>query len=314
MRNRRSVRSWIVVRENPHTTRKEVIQMKKREGLKLWMYVIIMAVVVMGMSLLLSQVPAQAAVDCNLVTSNNTTDTDGDGFTDYQECVGITLYDGSRFKGRNDKGTLPRSQYLDPDSKDLFVVLVRAGSTLIPPKPTNAEDVAYWFEYVSNIADQITGFGLGLGVHLIGAGQVDGQRTVCPSCAKPTGQLVKQRAVKITESLVVPNPTDNILGFTSQSGTPDGLDGTTVYTQKIYNLLSGQPQAIKDLYIKHTIAHEIGHTVGPLAPVNDKNYGANHYQSANNNLIMDQSVYQSGSTVYVGTQYKDLDQGRIRLK
>jgi hypothetical protein len=289
-----------------------------------------MAMAVMGMSLLLSQVPAQAAVDCTQVTSNNTTDTDGDGFTDYQECNGIKLKDNSTFPGKSTKipgttQTYARPARLDPDSKDLFVILVRAtlSSSHIPWHGSNASDyvgdAAYWFEYVSNIADQITSptstghCGLGLVVHEIGAGQVDFLRTVCPTCAKPTGQTVKQRAVKVTESL--DQTTDNILGFTSQCGTPDGLDGTTIYTQKIWKLLNSINQLDQmDLYIKHTIAHEIGHTVGPLAPVNDPNYGPNHYQSADNGLIMDQSVYQSRTTLYIGTKYKDLDQAGIRLK
>jgi len=295
-----------------------------------WIYITLMTVTLIGMSLLLSQVPAEAgAVRCDRNPSN-TTDTDGDGFTDYQECNGITLFTGNPFLGYNSKGINPRSQYLDPNSKDLFVILVRSddpgglggGPTKITKKTDNATDVAYWFPYVSNAANQTnqtTGFGLGIAVHLIyptTTAPAPADRTVCPTCALPTGQSVKQKMIKVTESL--DQTADNVIGYTSLCGTPDGPDLTTVYTQKIYNLLRSiqgtvQPATL-ELYIKHTIAHEIGHTVGPLAPVNYPEYGQYHYQSADNNLIMDQSVYVSGSNVYVGTRYTAGDQGGIHLK
>jgi hypothetical protein len=175
--------------------------------------------------------------------------------------------------------------------------------------------VAYWFEFVANPVGQ---FGLGFAVHEITAAQAATDRTVCKktgstACQIPTTQPARQKAVKVTES---PDQTaDNILGYTSGCGTPNGPDLTTIYTEKIYNLLSKINQLGQlDLYIKHTIAHEIGHTVGPLAPVNIPEYGPYHYQSADNNLIMDQSVYQSQNRVYIGTQYTAGDQAGVRLK
>lgn len=296
------------IEKNMNPTMKEVIQMKRREGLRSWMHAILVAVAVMGMSLLLSQVPAQAAVDCTKVLSTDKTDTDGDGITDYDECNGITFAGGGTFPGYKSKGSLPRSGYLDPNSKDLFVIVVRTTPTLMPPKPTNAEDVAYWFQYVSNPVGQSTGqFGLGIAVHEITTAQAP-NRTVCTTCGLPTGQTARQKALKISESS--DQAADNTLGYTSGCGTPNGPDLTTIYTQKIYNLLSqiGQLSQL-DLYIKHTIAHEIGHTVGPLAPVSGY-----HYESVNNNLIMDKSVYKSGNNVYVGTQFTTGDQAGIHLK
>lgn len=294
-----------------------------------WIYLILMTVTLIGMSLLLSQAAqaAQVADRCasNKLTETSTTDTDGDGFTDYQECFGITLANGQHFPGKIEgvAAQLPRSQYLDPDSKDLFVILVRsddpgvlAGPTKITHQVNNAADVAYWFPFVSSPVGQNTGqYGLGFAVHLITADQAP-DRIVCPDCILPTGQKVKQKAVKISESLDATK--DNILGYTSSCGIPNGPDLTTVYTLKIYNLLKSVmgtvPQDKLDLYIRHTIAHEIGHTVGPLAPVNYPEYGPYHYQSADNNLIMDQSVYQSENNVYVGTQYTSGDQAGVHLK
>jgi hypothetical protein len=190
----------------------------------------------------------------------------------------------------------------------------------MPAKPTNAEDVAYWFEYIIHPVGQSTGqFGLGIAVHEITATQAATDRTVCKktgstACQIPTGQSVRQKAVKVTESL--DQTADNVLGFTSGCTTPNGMDLTTIYTQKIYNLLYSIGQQDKlHLYIKHTIAHEIGHTLGPLAPVNIPEYGPYHYQSANNDLIMDQSVYQdANNVVHIGIEFTAGDQAGIRLK
>jgi hypothetical protein len=283
------------------------------EGLRSRMYTILIAVAVMGMSLLLSQVPAQAAVNCATVSATSKTDTDGDGFTDYDECKGIyfggtgTLFPGKATPNR----PTDRSQYLDPDTKDLFVIVVRGTPTLMPPQ-TNP---MYWFEFVSNPAGQSTNqFGLGLAVHEITATQAATDRTVCKktgttACQIPTGQTVRQKAVKVTESL--DQTADNILGYTSGCTTPNGPDLTTIYTQKIYNRLSAAGQLDKlHLHIKHTIAHEIGHTVGPLAPVS-----GNHYQTADNDFIMDAAVYQDVNNVFhIGIEFTGGDQAGIRLK
>ncbi len=289
-----------------------------------WIYVILMTVTLIGMSLLLSQVPARAgAVRCSNVSSSSTTDTDGDGITDYDECNGIMLFNGTNFPGLNSPNRpSARSQYLDPNSKDVFVILVRSddpgglggGSTKITRQANNAADVAYWFPFFSNPVGQNAGqFGLGLAVHLITpttAAQAATNRLICPNCQlSPTNQ---QKAIKVTESL--DQTADNVLGYTSLCATPNSGGLTTVYTQKIYNLLGNVSQGIRDLYIRHTIAHEMGHTSGPLAPVNYPEYGQYHYQSTNNNLIMDQSVYVSGSTFYIGTQYTSGDQGGVHLK
>lgn len=265
--------------------------MKKREGLRSWMYIIFMAVTLMGLNMLLSQVPAQAAVDCATVTSSSTTDTDKDGFTDYQECNGITLADGTSFPGKSSQAAI--TVRLDPDTRDLFVILVPATPSSFPANP---------LEFVSKPVSQ---GGLGLNVHVITPAQAP-NRVVSPST---------QKAVRVTESLDVSNP--NLLGISSP-GTPNGLDLATVYTQRIKNsftsILGTTPsQDLIDLYIKHTIAHEIGHMVGPLAPTGSSSYGGYHYKSGTN-VIMDQSVYYKGTTFYIGTTYTSKDQTKTILK
>jgi hypothetical protein len=308
MNNRRGTRSWMV-KENSDTTIKGGIQMKRTEELRSWMYAVLMAVAVMGMSFFLTQVPAQAAVNCTTVSSTSRTDTDGDGFTDYDECRGITFAGGGTFPGKN--SGLSREQRLDPDTKDLFVIVVRKTPSLMPPKTGNQ---TYWFEYIIHPVGQSAGqFGLGLAVHEITTTQAPNRTVGNTACQTPTGQNVRQKAVRVSESL--DQTADNILGYTSGCGNPNGPDLTTIYTKKIQNLLSSIGQLGQlDLYIKHTIAHEIGHTVGPLAPVNIPEYGPYHYQSADNDLIMDQSVYQVGNQVYIGTSYTSADQAGIKLK
>jgi hypothetical protein len=266
---------------------------RKQSSRSSWLYAILIAAAVMGMSLLLSQVPAQAAVSCLTVSSTSRTDTDGDGFTDYNECNGITLKDNTKI-------------YTDPNIKDLFVILVRKTPTLIPPQSGNP---MYWFEFVSNPVGQSTGqFGLGLAVHEIAMTQAQSDRTVCSTCQIPANGQRRQKAVKVSESL--DQSADNTFGYTTSCGTPNGPDLTTVYTKKIQNLLFSINELDQlDLYIKHTIAHEIGHMVGPLAPVSGY-----HYESADNDLIMDQSVYQEGNFVFIGTQYTTGDQAGVRLK
>ena len=118
MRNRRNVRSWIVVQENLHITRKEVIQMKKREGLRSWMYIIFMAVTLMGLNMLLSQVPAQAAVNCATVTSSTRRTPIKMGSLIIRNVTGLRLQMALLFQERAAKAaiTVPksRSRYQGP--------------------------------------------------------------------------------------------------------------------------------------------------------------------------------------------------------
>ena len=46
--------------------------------------------------------------------ANSVADYDKDGFTDFQECNGITLYDGTQFPGYNNGGSnrLPRYKFI----------------------------------------------------------------------------------------------------------------------------------------------------------------------------------------------------------
>jgi hypothetical protein len=355
MKKKQSIRSYMVGQENINPTRKEVIQMKKMGGLRSWMCTVLIAVALMGMSLVLVQVVdawtitvtqntggtispgtstvvggtdkaftikpnanyciATLRVDGALVqpsrtykftkvTANHTItatfapDRDNDGISDDQELNGITLYGGTTIPGKN--SGLPRDQRLDPDTPDLFVILDQATPSKFPANP---------LEFA--LKPQSQG-GLGfIAFHVIPGAQTQGDRFL--------NFLTAQKAVRVTESLDVSDPT--VLG-SSTCGTPD-QDRGTVYTQRIvdhvnsvYQAAGGgtPPPSLIETYIKHTITHELAHMVGPLAPTYNANLGGYHYQSLPNDLIMNQFVYHEGTIFYIGTSYSSADQGGVKLK
>jgi len=246
---------------------------------------------------MMSQV--QAAVNC-------ANDVDCDGFTDTQESsTGITLADGSTFPACSGT-TLTRDACLDPNTPDLFVILIKAtdtGGAYSNIPATNPLGLVS--------APKASG-GLGLAVHIITPGQANSNRFVTST----------QKAVRITESLDV-SATD-VLGAAS-TGTPNGLDAAVIYTERIKKHVTGvyagvnqlPPAGFIDDYIRHTIAHEVGHMSGPLTTAYNSRYGGYHYQSGTN-LILDQSVAYSvkGGTVTwkLGKTYSTADQSAIKLK
>jgi hypothetical protein len=243
---------------------------------------------------------AQVAFDC--AQASSTVDFDADGLFDRQECDGLPLPSGVRFPSCVGS-TLPRSACLDPRSRDLFVMLVRAaaGSNL-PNDP---------FVFVKRPQEQ---GGLGIETHLI----------------PPTDDrqvTATQKAVRITESL---DANGEILGV-AQYGTPNGLDLATVFTERIKNFVNGQcagatsctsstgasgPAAIVELYIQHTFAHELGHML-QLALEYNRRFGGYHYKSGSE-VVMEQSVVVSSKggrvTFLISTQYADSDKMEATLR
>ena len=250
-------------------------------------------------------------------------DADDDGFSNDQELNGITLADGTFVPGKNTINqatgqSYARADRLDPDSKDLFLFLVPA----IPSK------------FPSNPYELLFQSGLPITIHVINPSQAASDRTVSPY---PTGSA--QKAVRVTESLDpgVKTPTDTTIIFgLSDRGVE--LDSVTIYTQRILNYLlttcnncSGLPcgtatsgcrdsftnsfgQGLFDQYIKHTIAHEVGHAV-QLTSTYNANYNGYHYASGTN-VEMDQAIfYKSDQFLFnIGTAFTSADQQAVKLK
>jgi hypothetical protein len=324
MRKRRSRRLW-VIEDNPDPTIKEAIQMKERKGFNSWIYVMLMAVAALGVIVLLTHEPVKAAVTDPCASPSKTTDSDGDGFSDYDECNGITFAGtgGGTFPGYINK-TSDRSQYLDPNTLDLFVILVpKIGGyfSTIPSPPSP-------LEFISNPKGS---GGLGIAVHLINANQVatNPDRKVCSNCQ--TG-FNTQKALRITESLDISNP--KILGSSpSQHGNPNQTDTAVVYTERIKdslelqcgctNILSGcdvccdnatQKTCGANLfykYIKHSIAHEIGHQI-MLTTTKDASW--NWHYPEDTGVELDYAVHAVGNIIHLGTTFTSTDQSGFKLK
>lgn len=254
-----------------------------------WLAGAAMAALVLALPL-----PAHATVDCSTVVPGSTTDTDADGFTDYEECTGIG---GLTSCGA---AVTDRATCLDPSSKDVFVILV-------PASPSN---------FPANLLELVTKpaslGGLGLAVHVITPDQVLADRTVLNS-------VLNQKAISVTESL---DPTGSILGI-SNWGTPNGLDGIIIYTARIINFLTSVygglasvPLNVRDLYIKNSVAHEFGHDVATTT-IYDARFNGHHYKSGTK-VVMEESVtytVKGGNvTFYITGNFTSADQSGVVLK
>ena len=254
-----------------------------------------------GGTLLLLPDHSHAAVTC---PSTSTNDADGDGFTDAEECSGITLLDGVTVTSC--VAGVDRNSCLDPNSKDVFVIVVpAAGSTLLGADPLRILK-----------GTNVTGTKLGLAIHQITEGQTTDRRV--------NGS---QNAIRITESL---DTADVTTGICNQ-GTPNGLDGCVVYTQRIVNFVnskcpagvtclispatSGTAAAVISTFIQNTIAHEASHSLSVTATYNSR-YGGNHYQTGTN-VVMDQSVYYTvkgtKATFFLPGAYATADPSAVKL-
>ena len=258
--------------------------------------------------LVITPLQATAQVVC---PTTSTADSDGDGFTDAQECAGLSLSVGNLF---GQTASIPlcasgiaRSQCVDPNSRDAFVIVTRATTSLIPSDP---------FQFIS--ASQSAG-GLGITIHEISTTRTDRKVT----------DVSPQLAARLRESL---DTSAVILGSSNQGIT---LDLATVFTQRIANFVNSKCVAnticvdsksatnavdtnaeVIAHYIRHTIAHELGGHVLTLAPVYNARYGGNHYQ-AGTKVVMEQNVtYTSkGGTITwnISSLYTDPDRAGVRL-
>jgi hypothetical protein len=267
--------------------------MKKRQKINVKIGLNFLMVAAFVLAIISTQ--AWAQVDC-ADSPSNVADYDGDGFTDAHECSGITLYSGTVVN-------------TSPDVADLFVILVPATPSNFPPNP---------LQFVS---DPIAAGGLGIVTHEIPFAQADPDRFVSPESS--------QKAVRITEDL---HPEGIILGYANQ-GTPNDLDDAIIFTEHIKSHVetvcaegtvycrdsatgASSPAAIIPIYIKHTIAHEIGHMTD-LAVDYNRRFGGYHYK-AGSAVVMEQAVKYTSKkgkvTFYISTEYAEPSQQGVQLQ
>ena len=314
--------SGMMNKKQNSTTKEVIFKMKRGEGLKSKTYAVLTLISALALATLLIQAPAHGAVTCPSDPSSDAalalknSDSDGDGFYDYDECYGITLVDQVRIYGKLEGISLgrPRSEYLDPDTKDLFIILVTAlelgGSHSNIPQPIPND-------YLSFLSNSLAQGGLAITPHVIKKTQATPDRLL-NSIPPQT-----QKAVRVTE--ILDTSIANLYGQSDGCGTPNGSDNSRVYTDTITNFVTSvyaaaktqPPAGLIDTYIRHTIAHEIAHSLGPLAPTYNARFAGYHYKSGTK-VEMDQSVYYTskGSTVnfYIGTTFTSADQSGLWMK
>jgi hypothetical protein len=296
-----------------------------------WLGALAGLAVVLGLVML----PSSAwAVDCAQVPSGSTTDSDRDGFTDRQECDGITTL-GTRPKTfprcvADTSGVIQnRAACVDPDSRDVFVIYrplssgslltgtdVPAGFPFGPLQyPCTRSDGTSWCGSAGTL--RYAGFtALGLTAHQLTPEEAASDRTV--------SSVSTQKAVRISESLDTSSPAE--LGYCSY-GTPLGLDGCTIFTQRAKNFIDTKCNTAKDnvtnrrqvllAYATFLAIHEAAHALGGLTSTNDPNVGGYHYASSSRVMMSQAAEYSTQGkrcTWYIPSAWNlTLDAPAIRL-
>jgi hypothetical protein len=286
-------------------------------------------------ALVITPIAVFGQVVCNDDMGQNE-DSDLDGFSDYHECYGLKVNFGDGiYQGSVNGSNLDRSMRLDPNSPDLFVILVRANdeggaSTNIPRE--NGYDYFDPFEFVSNPQNPNGPGGLGIAVHVIpydAENPIINDRKVSPDSP--------QLAIRVTESL----RTDVEEVGSSFPGTPNDRDRATIYTARIWEKLKSACACIggidpncepkcKDasfeiygydlypFYIQNTIAHEIGHLLGPRTEPFSSRFGGNHTKAGTYVMMEQFIVYtaKKGQPVvfYISKGFSREDQSTFKLQ
>jgi hypothetical protein len=242
-------------------------------------------------------------------------DTDGDGVSDFLECRGgntlAQLRPGVTVNGQavidTCQGTgLPRAACLDPNTPDIFVILVpdTLNGSRIPANP---------FQVLTR---PVANGGLGLAVHPLVDGRGPGSdRSVL------LGSAVKAPRCTEDNSLA----TSQVIGQANW-GTPGGLDECVVRLLAVENYVRsrftenkfpdpgpncGPCEALK----VQVINHELGHMI-QLRFLYDARFGGHHYKTGSGFLHDQATTYRvtrSGITFSIPTVVSGADQGDFGL-
>ena len=241
-----------------------------------------------------------------VVCPGGAADFDQDGFTDAQECAGVALVGGLTLS--NGAVTLPRcitgvprDLCLDPAKRDLFLI-----DQIRPELPLPAS--------------ALTSFGtLGITMHRLLRTGTSTERIVSP--------VSGQKAVQITTA---PDTGDGVFGRANW-GTPNNLDGTTVYPARIAAWVNGLcpagttcrssdglhvgATAIIAAMTRWVADHEVGHTIG-LTRVYDSRYGGYHEPTGSLKTMEQQpKVVAKGGTVtfYIASSFSSVSTTDAKL-
>ena len=174
---------------------------------------------------------ASAAVNCSTVTSTDSTDTDDDGIPDYYECNEFTFYrGGTTFPGLLKKtASAPRKDYLDPNSKDLFVVMSRSASGSQISNITN--DTLF-----QDITEATGTGGLGVTIHFLDdcSKLSSSNATTCLTSGNPDRRLSSQPGMTQWAARVVEESSSS--SGTNLGNTPVGIPSTPLVFATVYTL------------------------------------------------------------------------------
>jgi len=264
----------------------------------------------------------------------STTDTDNDGFTDFQECSGITTIGTTPVAfpwcgTPNADGVLPpRDRCMDPNSKELFAIVQPAATGSLLPAVQSPGSTSPYNPFAPFTAYGITFTGLealGVVVHKLSPAEAALDRTVAAAVAG----LAAPKAIKVAESTDL---NGTILG-NCQYGLPSGLDGCVIFTARTQAFINSScgtatiqtpggaastAQEVLWAYSTYLVLHEGGHSLGGLTGEYNSRFGGYHYKPGSG-LVMDQAVtytLKGGKcTFYISPTWNvTLDAPAVRLK
>ena len=232
---------------------------------------------------------ARCSVDPCLASDPNL-DCDQDGFTNLEECGGISTAAGF-FPSCRATGAV-RPACMDPVLPDLFVLLAKASPSVydelgIAP----GQELAFMSQPVSS-------GGLGAQVHVL-----DAARVALPQTPQPNAITPRQAAVLVREQRTAPVTACPVTGEIGRVNMPTSSNNSAVaviFSQRIldqvdcvYNSVDPTIPAAsrvddKRKLLLHTTAHETTHYTR-LAPDSIERFGGQHYKTSTG-CVLDQST------------------------